>query len=52
MCECYADEIRREIEEQERRAIMADLLALELATRTPASVVKVVAVIMPTTEGD
>ena len=51
MCECYADEIRREIAEQERKAIVADLLkALELATDTPASIVKVVAVIMPRIE--
>ena len=53
MCECYADEIRLEIARQERQEIVADLLkALELATETPACVVKVVAVIMPTTEGD
>jgi len=49
MCECYADEIRREIAEQEAREIVATLLkALELATETPACVVKVVAVMMPT----
>jgi len=51
MCECYADEIRREIAEQERKAIAAGLLkALELATETPASIVKAVAVIMPKVE--
>ena len=43
MCECYADEIRREIAEQERKAIVASILeALKLATETPASVVRVV----------
>ena len=52
MCECYADEIRREIEEQECKATVADLLkVLELATGTPASVVKVVAVIVPIKRG-
>ena len=40
MCECYADEIRREIAEQEAREIVA--------AETPASVAQVVTVIMPT----
>ena len=51
MCECYADEIHQEIAEQERPAIVATVLeALKLATDTPASIVKVVAVIMPRVE--
>ena len=55
---CYFEDIRQELAEQERQAIAANLLkALELATETPASVVRVVgtfkllvvlAAIMPT----